>query len=242
MLCMTVILSHGASSRAAEPAWCAAEFERLSDGVCASTMPDMTASVLVIFLHGVIKPDSGWQHQQQRAIARGARQNRFDVIMPRGRQGIGPKGMREWWTWPTARAAQELEPVLFEEWQAARIALESRRSKRYSKVFVFGFSNGAYYASQLVLRGHLPGHGAAAFAGGSSGQWLERLARSTDRRVPIYLECGAKDVSAKADAGRLRQLLARLEWPHRFFERQHVGHSISDNGVELAFEYLLANG
>jgi hypothetical protein len=62
---------------------------------------------LVVFLHGVIKPNSGWQHAQQRAVARAAERYQFFVLMPRGRRGVGPKGMEDWWTWPTAVKHQE---------------------------------------------------------------------------------------------------------------------------------------
>src|SRR5688572_14029627 len=142
--------------------WCAPEFEALAGSVCTLPAGEAQRDTLVIFLHGVIKPDTTWQHQQQRAIARGARVNRFDVMMPRGRRGIGPKGMQDWWTWPTGVAAQQkVEPEILQEWSGARTELETRRGSPYAKVFVFGFSNGAYYATQLALRGKTPGQGSA---------------------------------------------------------------------------------
>lgn len=220
-------------------AWCAPEFVELSGAVCALQPSEQQRDTLVIFLHGVVKPDTGWQHQQQRAIARGARVNGFDVLMPRGRRGIGPKGMQDWWTWPTGVAAQQkVEPELLREWAAARTELETRRGAPYTKVLVFGFSNGAYYATQLALRGKMPGVGSAVFAGGASGDWLERHAKSAPQRVPLYVEAGSRDATAITDARRLRQMLQRLGWPHRFVERKGGGHSMSDAGVKLAFEYL----
>lgn len=219
--------------------WCAAEFETLADGVCALATTEAPRDTLVIFLHGVIKPDTTWQHQQQRAIARGANVHRFDVMMPRGRRGIGPKGMQDWWTWPTGVAAQQkVEPEILQEWAAARAELEARRGAPYAKVLVFGFSNGAYYATQLALRGKTPGQGSAVFAGGASGDWLERHAKAAQPRVPLYVEAGTRDATAIGDARRLDQMLKRLGWPHRFVERKGGGHSMSDAGVALAFEYL----
>lgn len=221
-------------------AWCAPEFEELAGAVCALAS-DPRRDTLVIFLHGVVKPETGWQHQQQRAIARAARSNDFDVIMPRGRCGIGPKGMHDWWTWPTGVAAQQkVEPEILQEWGVARTELETRRGAPYSKVLVFGFSNGAYYATQLALRGKTPGHGSAVFAGGASGDWLERHAKSARPRVPLYVEAGSRDATAIGDARRLRQMLQRLEWPHRFVERKGGGHSMPDAGLALAFQYLSA--
>ncbi len=221
-------------------AWCAPELEALPSSVCAWTSSGAISDTLVLFLHGVIQPDSGWQYQQQRAIARAAHQNGFDVLMPRGRQGVGPPGMRDWWTWPTSVAAQQqVEQNLLSEWQAARTALEERRNKPYARVFVFGFSNGAYYASQLVLRGKLPGQGAALFAGGSGGKWLERYARAATTRVPVYLQCSRNDKSAVSDVRKLGRMLQRLGWPHRFVERPTGGHSMPDAGVKSALQYLM---
>jgi len=220
--------------------WCAPEFEELAGSVC--TVPaggQGPRDTLVIFLHGVIKPDTTWQYQQQRAIARGASVNRFDVMMPRGRRGIGPKGMQDWWTWPTGVAAQQqVEPEILQEWATARAELEARRGAPYTKVLVFGFSNGAYYTTQLALRGKTPGQGSAVFAGGASGDWLERHAKAAQPRVPLYVEAGTRDATAIGDARRLDQMLRRLGWPHRFVERKGGGHSMSDAGVALAFEYL----
>lgn len=220
-------------------AWCAPEFEELTGAVCALESAEPRRDTLVIFLHGVIKPDTGWQHQQQRAIARAARVNGFDVLMPRGRRGIGPKGMQDWWTWPTGVAAQQkVEPEILQEWDGARTELETRRGAPYPKVLVFGFSNGAYYATQLALRGKTPGDGSAVFAGGASGNWLERHAKNAEKRLPLYVEAGTRDAAAIGDARRLRQMLQRLGWPHRFVERNGGGHSMPDAGLKLAFEYL----
>jgi predicted esterase len=223
----------------AAPAWCAPELHELTAGVCELTSQESPPDTLVIFLHGVIKPDTSWQHQQQRAIARAAAVNGFDVLMPRGRRGVGPKGMQDWWTWPTgATAQQQVEPEILAEWSAARTQLEARRGAAYSRVLVFGFSNGAYYATQLALRGKSPGQGTALFAGGASGDWLERHAKAAKPRVPLYVECGSRDKTAVGDARRLHRMLERLGWAHRFVERKGSGHSMPDAGLKKAFEYL----
>jgi len=239
MLVPLVVASPAQSETAEASSWCAPEFEQLKAGVCAQTHGDQHSDVLVIFLHGVIKPDSSWQHQQQRAIARGASANGFDVIMPRGRRGIGPQGMQDWWTWPTSAKAQAaVGAELLEEWRTVRQILEDRRGKPYAQVLIFGFSNGAYYASELALSGNMPASGCALFAGGAGGAWLERLGKQARHRSPIYLEVGMRDRQALEDGRRLRRLLERLSWPHRFVERERTGHSMTDRGVKQAFEYL----
>ena len=76
------------------------------------------------------------------------------------------------------------------------------------------------------------------FAGGASGDWLERHAKAAQPRVPLYVECGSRDKTAVGDARRLRRMLARLGWAHHFVERKGSGHSMPDAGLKKAFEYL----
>src|SRR5688572_28243035 len=48
----------------AEPltqAWCAPEFEELAGAVCTLRDNEPQRDTLVIFLHGVVKPEHGWQ-------------------------------------------------------------------------------------------------------------------------------------------------------------------------------------
>jgi predicted esterase len=194
---------------------------------------------LVVFLHGVIKPNSGWQHAQQRAVARAAERYQFFVLMPRGRRGVGPKGMEDWWTWPTAVKHQErVESDLLSEWGAARWLLERRTNTRFSRVLVFGFSNGAYYASQLALRDAFSADGYALFAGGSGAPWLEKRGSRATRHPPIFLGFGSRDRTARDDGRKLTRALKRLGWPHRSIERPGGGHTISDALMAQAARYL----
>ncbi len=223
-----------------ERAWCAEELETLPGEVCA-TEPAADAprrDVLVVFLHGVIKQDTTWQWAQQRSIARAAKKNGFSVIMPRGRTGIGPKGMRDYWTWPTSvRAQKEIESELQLEWNAARSLLEKRRNKPFSKVLVFGFSNGAYYATSLALRGQLPVQGYAVFAGGAGAKYLVGPAQSVTRRAPIYVGWGSRD-KAKKDPEGLARALKQLGWRHRTGARKGVGHTMTDSQISDAVDFL----
>src|SRR5262245_16688397 len=86
------------------PSWCAPEFETLPGDVCHfdGGADASGRRTLVIFLHGVIQPDTTWQWTQQRGIVVGAKRLHFSVLAPRGRRGIGPPGMTDWITWPTA--------------------------------------------------------------------------------------------------------------------------------------------
>src|SRR5262245_36511602 len=83
--------------------WCAPELASLSHDVCAF-VPSASKGprTLVIYLHGVIQPDTLSQWTLQRGAARVGATHGLTVIMPRGRRNIGPKTMEHWWTWPTS--------------------------------------------------------------------------------------------------------------------------------------------
>jgi predicted esterase len=227
-----------------EPRWCAPELEAVSGEVChvAPSRRDRSPDTLVIFLHGVIEPGTEWQWSQQRAIARAATANGFEALMPRGRRGIGPRGMEDWWTWPTGtRAQQAVENELIEEWLGARRLLEARRDAPFARVVVMGFSNGAYYGASLALRGRLTVDGYALFAGGGAG-YLERQAQRVRLRPPIYVGYGARDPVGKKDSQALGATLRRLGWKHRVVGRPSVGHSMTDAQLREAMDFVAGGG
>ncbi len=222
----------------AAPTWCAPELEALDEGTCHFAPAGDAPATLVVFLHGVIQPGTTWQWAQQRAIARAAHVNGFSALMPRGRRGIGPKTMTDWWTWPTGARAQTLvEQHVLAEWDAARSALEARRGKPFERVLVFGFSNGAYYATSLAFRSRWPADGWGIFAGGSAPGWLTRHLRSAKGLPPMYVGWGTKDRARKDPAG-LVEALARLGWRHRSGERRGVGHTMTDSQLRDAVRFL----
>jgi dienelactone hydrolase len=227
--------------------WCAPEFEAIEGATCAvvPSRPMDGPRTLVIFLHGVVQPESGWQHAQQRAAARAAATHGFSVIMPRGRRGNGPRGMEDWWTWPTGAAAQaKIEDEVIAEWGQARAALEAKSGQRFERVWIFGFSNGAYYATDLALRGKLsaggPGErvdGFGVFAGGAGARYLEAHARRAAIRAPIFVGWGGKD-RAHGDQVKLAAMLRRLSWPSRAEGAPRAGHAMVDKHVADAVQFL----
>ena len=229
---------------AAAARWCAPELASLPGEVCAF-LPAKEAPgprVLVIFLHGVVQPDSGWQWAQQRGAARAGARHGVAVMMPRGRRGIGPKTtsntMEDWWCWPTASAAQAAhEDALLAEWDAARAELERRAGGRFERVLVFGFSNGAYYATSLAMRGRLPVDGYAAFAGGSGARYLQRAGAQAKLRAPVFVGWGGKD-PAHQDQVALAKMLRKLKWPSRALGKPRAGHAMTDDQVDQAFAFL----
>ncbi|MCA9597648.1 MAG: hypothetical protein KC776_30255 [Myxococcales bacterium] len=217
------------------PPWCypGDGIEELSPTVCHFAPKKSSHDTLVVFLHGLTKVGTRWQHDGERTLVRGANANGFDVIMPRGRVLRG-----DLFNWPTSVKDQAaLESDVLGEWQAAREALEQRNGKPFERVYVWGFSAGAYYVSSLALRGKLPVAGYATFAGGAAPKGSARWARGTHPKPPIYVGYGKKDKSRK-DPMRLAHELAVMHWPRKVVERKKLGHSMTDAQMREAFQFL----
>jgi dienelactone hydrolase len=219
--------------------WCAPELEVIQDGVCAFT-PAPTASkerTLVIFLHSLVGVGSSWAWEQQRLMTKMAKAYGLGALIPRGRPGFGPGRDPKVIAWPTAKELQDQhEATLVAEWTAARQKLEQRTGK-FDKVLVFGFSNGAYYATSLALRGRLADvDGYGVFAGGSGGKYSRLLAASTERKVPIFVGYGTLDKAHPAQR-ELGKLLHELRWPHRV-KAERIGHTVSDSQIRGALQFL----
>lgn len=243
----------GATKSDVKPAdadrWCAPELESLSNDVCTfqSSHPSSGPRTLVIFLHGVTEPGSGWQWTFQRAAARIADSRGLTVIMPRGRRGNGPKGMEDWWTWPTSQAAQEkIEGEILAEWAGAQTELETKMGQKFERVWVFGFSNGAYYATSLAMRGRLAAdgdakhpvaNGYAAFAGGSGASYLKVAGKQTKDRPPFFVGWGGKDPK-HGDQEELAEMLKDLHWPSKSEGAKKAGHTATDKQLTDAVAFL----
>ncbi len=234
-------------------AWCASELETIREGVCyyeAESAADATPSsatpvraepdTLVLYLHTLVGTGSTWQWEQQRIMWTAAKTYGFSVLMPRGRPGIGPKRAADVLAWPTSPKAQAaVEEELVSEWQELRETVERRRGRPFRHVWVFGFSNGAYYASSLALRARLPVEGYAAFAGGAGGKYSMILGSKAPRKTPIFVGYGTKD-PARADMKELITTLKKLGWPHQSLS-QPVGHIVTHDQLRRAVSFLVAH-
>lgn len=231
-----------------EARWCSPELETLREGFCYAeprVLAEGQPPTLVVFLHGVVKPGTGWQWQQQRAAQRFARQHGFVALMPRGQRGVGPKGMEDWWTWPTGAPAQaRIEEQVLTSIAQARGELEERLGRRFERVWVFGFSNGAYYATDLAMRGRLlsgalKADGFAVFAGGSAAEHTRRKAEQVASRTPLFVSWGLKDRDAPNQA-KLSAMLRQLHWPTAAASSAKTGHEMPDSHVAAAVKFLRA--
>jgi predicted esterase len=236
-----VMLSHARFGQA-EQRWCAPELDALGDHSCffsPKLAGQSPARVLVVFLHGLVGAGISWQWEQQRLMVRAAAAHGFSALMPRGRLGIGPGRDPAVRAWPNSKQAQQaVEGEVLAELAETRRAVELQRGK-FDKVLVFGFSNGAYYAASLALRGKLDVDGYGVFAGGSGNKYDALLAASASRRVPVFVGYGTRD----PDHLRQKQLVALLRkqgWRHRA-KAASVGHTVTDDQLRSALAFLLAS-
>jgi predicted esterase len=209
--------------------WCAEEFETLPNGLCHIDGGQKDGRrTLVIFLHGAIAKDVDWQWLQERALARQAKQSKFEAVFARA--PLGPNG----YVWPGTAAAQETsEQELIDSWNAARTYLEKRNDKPYDEVFLMGFSSGAYFVSSLALRGRAKFDGYATFAGGAGGI----AAPNVTSKAPVYVGVCVDDRQTANHSRAFGGALAARGWPSRVDE-QKVGHMFADVHVAHALSYL----
>ncbi len=240
-----------AKKPARDYAWCADEVESLGNSTCyidgrkgSGAAKADGKRTLVIFLHGVIGKHTDWSWTQERALLRQAKASGFEAIFPRAPDtGVA-------YAWPGGAEAQaKHEDELIAGWKRAQKQLEARGGGRYEKVFVMGFSSGAYYVSSLVWRGRLAlagsqpiknvarrelaVNGYAVFAGGSTGHQRS----SNVPKAPVYVGiCGTDKQTASHSRGFAGELATR-GFPVRA-EEHKVGHMFSDPHVAHAIEFL----
>ena len=217
--------------------WCSADVETLANNVCYAKGPnkDPKRRTLVIFLHGLTEDGAGWQHSLQKGMAIAGKRLDFSALMPRGRNGVGPGRKQSTIAWPGGEEVRKLyEDDVIKEWFDAKAEIEKKEGAPFDEVFVMGFSNGAYYASSLALRGRLDVDGYAVFAGGSANG--SAAGKQTKNRQPIFVGVATKDATAKKGK-ELVKALDSLKWPHRTDSRP-VGHVVADGQLDRAIEYL----
>lgn len=241
---LALIPANAFAEQPGAPAWCAPESETLSEGMCyfdplvsRNDESGAAADTLIIFLHSLVRTNSDWQYEQQRLMMRNATALDFAVLMPRGRPGIGPGRAPNVLAWPGSPAMQDaVEAAVIAEWDSARAHVEQRQGRAFKRVFVFGFSNGAYYATTLAVRDRYKADGYGIFAGGSGSKYNRLLASRTERRAPIFVGYGTKD-PARGHMGSLARMLADLHWQHRV-KTAPIGHWVSDAQLQAAVRFL----
>ncbi len=224
----------------AQEAWCPDGVETLPGPVCAVLPDDVrddAAPTLVIFLHGVTVVGSGWQIALIQGLERYARHQHFALLAPRAPRNLSKDEKAEVYAWRTSRLGADGEAALLDGWMQAKATLEQRMGRPFAKVFVMGFSSGAYYVSSLALRGRLQVDGYAAFAGGSAPASRSALSHVSPR-VPIFVGYGLKDRAGSRDARGLVGALRAAHWKHREMAVAKAGHTITTSQFTAALAFL----
>jgi predicted esterase len=164
-----------------------------------------------------------------------AKHHDFALLVPRGLNGVGPGSLPTQIAWPARLDVRDQEDELLAKIMRARREAERREGAPYDEVFVFGFSNGAYYASSLALRGRLTEvDGYGVFAGGSA---RTPPAATGAARKPVFVGVASKDRTTVKRSRELVRALRRAGWPHRAMEAK-VGHTVADAHLRGALRYL----
>lgn len=220
--------------------WCAPGLTKLTSRLCyyspSHQNEDQDTSTLVIFLHSLVSaaPKAAWEQQlRMQKLADGYD---FSILIPQGRPGLGPGRDPGVLAWPTAQELQTLhEAELLAEW---KVGVEQARQLHgaFARVFLIGFSNGAYYATSLTFRERFACDGVAVFAGGSGSKYQRLTAARAKRRTPMFIGYGTLDPDNRQQRA-LVSLLVALGWPHRALAAK-VGHTVATEQMRAALKYL----
>jgi predicted esterase len=216
--------------------WCTEGLVALDPGTCVAMPREVRAPrTLLVYLHGTIAPTGDTQRVVQQIVRANAEKRGYVALLPRGRRGIGPNKIQDWWAWPTSTDAHlKYAREMVASWLAIRKDLEARLGASFEKTFLGGSSNGAYFLTVLALKGEIDVDGFGAFSGGSrSGFTQARVTASA--RPPFYVGYGTYDDTKDLPIA-LGDFLEQLRWPSE--TRAHrVSHGANEVYLDEAMEF-----
>ena len=205
--------------------WCTAGLIGLDEETCylPPRSGDARPRRLLVYLHGIIPPKHVGTVQKEnvmRAVKNAAERAGAAAIVPRGIQGVGPSGSKDWWAWPTSPDAHAKHaPALVKRIEAAKAKLEDALGGPFAKTYLAGSSNGAYYAVNLALRDEIAIDGLGAMSGGAPGS--AAITRKTP--IAVYIGFGSSDEPSKngglalakaTEAAGFKTKVAEHPFPH----------------------------
>ncbi|MBI5531285.1 MAG: hypothetical protein HY898_01120 [Deltaproteobacteria bacterium] len=218
-------------------AWCLEGFSAFDDDACYLIPPAgiRQPKALLIYLHGVIAPGGDTQRIVQGIVARHAQARGYVALMPKGRRGIGPAPVQDWYSWPTtAENHRRYAAQMVESWRDKKRQLEAMTGGAFDKTYLAGSSNGAFFATILALNGEFAADGFGAMSGGSRAGRSKAGIR-TSQRPPFYVGYGIHD-DLKPHPISLGELLAEAGWPHRV-SAHNTGHGAREVYLDEAFTF-----
>jgi len=217
-----------------ETDWCTESVRALDPSTCFF-LPEAPTRTLLVYLHGVVPPEktSAQKTNYQAVVANASRRAGAAALMPRGNQGLAPKGIEKWWGWPTSPSTYKRHAAeLVERIQAARRKLEDSTGIQFERVYLAGSSSGAYFVATLAQRGGIEVDGFGAMSGGTTV--LEPSFQALRPR-PVYIGYGLYDTVGES-ARELGRLLEKAKWPVRVAEHR-VGHGAREVYLDEAFPF-----
>jgi predicted esterase len=206
------------------------------DESCCYALPAAPTQELLIYLHGTVPPTRTSQQKTnfETVVSRASRRAGVAALMPRGRQGLAPKGQATWWGWPTSgEQYRALARELIADLADKRQKLEALTSQPFTRLYLAGSSSGAYFVVALALNGDLPAHGFAAISGGAirPGRDLTGLTPA-----PFYVGYGSFDTVSAASRS-LAAHLHRAGWPV-LLSAHALPHGTAEIYLDEAFAFF----
>jgi predicted esterase len=210
------------------------------DESCCYALPDAPTQELLIYLHGTVPPTpaSPQKTNFQTVVSRASRRAGVAALMPRGRQGLAPKGQTAWWGWPTSgEQYRVLARELIADLADKRQKLEALSSQPFTHLYLAGSSSGAYFVVALALSGDLPAHGFAAISGGAVRPGHDFTGLTP---APFYVGYGTLDTVSTASRSLAAQL-RRAGWPV-LLNAHPLPHGAAEIYLDEAFAFFRLPG
>jgi dienelactone hydrolase len=211
--------------------WCAEGLTAIPGGGCLKVPDTPPPWPLVVYLHGIFDPAAASEElSRQSRVAHRAAASGFATLALRGH--VGQCSAPEYAArvcWPSNERNEGAGPAFVEEWRAP-LALAARSGAR-GRRYVFGFSNGGYFAGLLAERDWFR---ASAFVVARAGP-VEPV-KATGERYPMLLTLSEDDPSHD-EMVKLDTELDKESWAHERFLAQG-GHALPDGDVDAALRFF----
>lgn len=217
--------------------WCTAGLIGLDEETCylPPRSGDARPRRLLVYLHGIIPPKHVGTVQKENvmsAVKNAAERAGAAAIVPRGMQGVGPSGSKDWWAWPTSPDAHAKHgPALVKRIEAAKAKLEAALGGPFAKTYLAGSSNGAYFAVNLALREEIAIDGLGAMSGGAPGSAVLRK-----KPIAVYIGFGTSDEPSKNGGLALAKITEAAGWKTKVAEHPFP-HGAREIYIDEAFSF-----
>ena len=210
--------------------WCAPGFEPVVGGGCLA-LSSRGGQPLIIYLHGRYARDSAADEvDRQRRLGARAASRGFAVLALRGRLGTCTNpDLADWFCWPSNEHNSDAGEAFVSGWAQSLSAAQERSGSRAR--YLFGFSNGGYFAGLIASRGLLDVD-AVVVAHGGPVEPVHAL-----RAQPPLLLLSADDDIAQDEMIALHEALVREGWPHDSYARSG-GHALTDEDIDSALVFF----